>query len=160
MKLITHLPDNELATLLKRYNIRLIMIDDNADIPGSYWGAPEAGIITNNLYVRNDTPVHSALHESCHFICMDQNRRETLHTDTGGDYDEENAVCYLQIILSDFLSNVGQNQLCKDMDDWGYTFRLGSAQRWFEEDAEDALKWLISNQILNKNKSPSWKLNS
>jgi hypothetical protein len=29
-----------------------------------------------------------------------------------------------------------------DMDEWGYSFRLGSAARWFHEDAEDALRWL------------------
>ena len=28
------------------------------------------------------------------------------------------------------------------MDAWGYTFRLGSAQRWFAADAEEARLWL------------------
>jgi hypothetical protein len=28
------------------------------------------------------------------------------------------------------------------MDEWGYSFRLGSAARWFAQDAEDARSWL------------------
>jgi hypothetical protein len=28
------------------------------------------------------------------------------------------------------------------MDRWGYTFRLGSAEAWFEHDASDAAAWL------------------
>ena len=37
----------------------------------------------------------------------------------------------------------GQNynlraRMWRDMDDWGYSFRLGSAQQWFEQDADDA----------------------
>ncbi len=28
--------------------------------------------------------------------------------------------------------------MCRDMDEWGYSFRLGSAANWFAEDAEDA----------------------
>ena len=30
----------------------------------------------------------------------------------------------------------------RDMDDWGYSFRLGSTEAWFEADAEDARAWL------------------
>jgi hypothetical protein len=32
--------------------------------------------------------------------------------------------------------------MLRDMDAWGYTFRLGSARAWFEEDAADACIWL------------------
>ncbi len=157
MKLISNLKDNELQTLLGRFGIVIKLIANGDDIPGSYWGEPEAGIIKNALYVRGDTPVHSALHESCHYICMDDGRRQVLHTDTGGDYDEENAVCYLQIILSSFLSDVGSETGCNDMDAWGYTFRLGSAKKWFETDAEDAFAWLVKRQILSHDKKPTWK---
>lgn len=158
MTLISQLPDGELIDLLSRYGIKVHLLAEDDEIIGSYWGAPEAGIIKNNLYVRNDTPVHSALHESCHYICMTEQRRLTLHTDTGGDYDEENAVCYLQVVLSDYFTNVDTRQLCKDMDDWGYTFRLGSAIAWFEHDAEDPLQWLISHNILTSKQSPTWKM--
>ena len=69
------------------------------------------------------------LHEACHFICMDDARRTQLERDAGGDYDEENAVCYLQILLADEFAGMDSQQMCRDMDAWGYTFRLGSAQR-------------------------------
>ena len=149
---------NSLSQLLRRYDISIIWVDNNNPIPGSYWGAPEAGIIRNQLYLRNDTPLHSALHESCHYICMDEQRRATLHTDTGGNYDEENAVCYLQIVLSRLLKTGHSFSLYDDMDEWGYTFRLGSAQRWFDEDADDARLWLQRHQILDEHLTPTWKI--
>jgi hypothetical protein len=34
------------------------------------------------------------------------------------------------------------------MDGWGYSFRLGSAAAWFEQDAADARQWLIDHGIL------------
>ena len=56
--------------------------------------------------MRDDTPVHSALHEACHYICMDKQRRNDLDTDAGGGYEEENGVCYLQILLADHLPDI------------------------------------------------------
>jgi len=156
MILVSDLKQNELQDLLGRFSLLVNFVAEEDNIPGSYWGAPEAGIIQNQLYVRADTPVHSALHEACHYICMDCERRETLHTDTGGDYDEENAVCYLQILLSNYLSAVGEKQLCLDMDAWGYTFRLGSASAWFESDAEDAYSWLLNHSLIDSKKIPTW----
>jgi hypothetical protein len=35
------------------------------------------------------------------------------------------------------------------MDDWGYSFRLGSAGSWFAEDASDARDWLIGHGVLD-----------
>jgi len=93
------------------------MVASGASIPGSFWGDDEAGLIKNVLYIRPDTPVHSALHEACHFACMDNNRRTTLHTNAGGDADEENAVCYLQILLSDALPDMGSPALRSDLKD-------------------------------------------
>lgn len=136
------------AALLARYGLALVKVADGAAIPGSYWGETEAGIIGLQVFARNDTPLHSILHEACHTICMDGQRRATLHTDAGGDYAEEDAVCYLQILLADCLPGVGRERLCADMDAWGYTFRLGSAHRWFEEDAADARHWLVSHGLL------------
>ena len=69
-------------------------------------------------------------------------RRAQLERDAGGDYAEENAVCYLQILLAGSFRAVGRERMCADMDAWGYTFRLGSAKAWFEQDAEDARQWL------------------
>jgi len=111
-------------------------------IAGSYWGESEAGLIGNKLILRPDTPVHSALHEACHWICADHGRRAALHTDAGGSDLEECAVCYLQILLAERLPGYSRERILADMDAWGYSFRLGSARAWFERDAEDARAWL------------------
>jgi hypothetical protein len=37
---------------------------------------------------------------------------------------------------------VGRARLMADMDAWGYSFRLGSTQAWFEQDAAEALAFL------------------
>ncbi|RKZ96212.1 MAG: hypothetical protein DRQ43_04550 [Gammaproteobacteria bacterium] len=147
-----------LENVLGRYLLQINRVKNNALIPGTWFGEPEAGIIKNQLYVRDDTPVHSALHESCHYICMDAARRADLDSDAAGGYDEENAVCYLQILLADYLPGMGKQAMMNDMDDWGYTFRLGSAQSWFEEDAEDAQQWLLNYNIIDNNNIPTWKL--
>jgi hypothetical protein len=34
------------------------------------------------------------------------------------------------------------------MDAWGYSFRLGSARAWFEQDAEDARAFLEARGLL------------
>jgi len=133
-------------------------VDDGQDIPGSWFGDSEAGLIDNRLQVRLDTPLHSALHESCHYICMDSERRQQLHTNAGGDYAEENGVCYLQILLADHIRGFGRQRMFADMDEWGYSFRLGSSKAWFEQDAEDARDWLLSHGIINNADEILWKL--
>jgi len=117
-------------------------------ITGSFWGDSEAGVVGRTVYARNDTPVHSLLHETCHVICMSGERREHLETDAGGDDLEEAAVCYLQVVLADAIDGVGRERLMADMDAWGYSFRLGNTASWFINDAEDARKWLIDNKLL------------
>lgn len=112
----------------------------------------------DQLMIRGDTPVHSALHEACHYICMDDARRAQLHTDAGGTDEEENAVCYLQILLSDQLPGMGRARMMSDMDAWGYSFRLGSSQNWFEQDADDARQWLLDHQIIDSQGQPTWHL--
>lgn len=149
---------NCLQSLLDRYGMDIKIIGDNEAIPGSFWQPPEAGLIDNTLYIRNDTPVHSALHEACHYICMDDGRRKNLDTDAGGGYEEEDGVCYLQILLADFIPEMKQQRMFSDMDAWGYSFRLGSAQAWFEQDAEDAFEWLLKNKIITADSEPTWNL--
>lgn len=149
---------SSLVQLLDRYGLKLVIDDSGKDIPGSFWGDDEAGLIGNELWARPDTPVHSILHESCHYICMDQERRGGLHTNAGGDYDEENAVCYLQILLADQIEGFGRKAMFEDMDRWGYSFRLGSAQAWFERDAQDACRRLVSDGIIDQNHQPSWQV--
>ena len=138
-----------LATLLSGYGLALTPVAPGEPIPGSFWGESEAGLIGDRLYARPDTPLHSVLHEACHYICMSPERRAALHTDAGGDTAEENAVCYLQILLAARLPGVGAARLMADMDRWGYSFRLGSARRWFEQDAEDARDWLRSHGLID-----------
>jgi hypothetical protein len=145
-----------LQMLLDRFALQLQLVAPEEVIPGSYWGEQEAGLIASRIYARLDTPVHSVLHEGAHFICMTPERRAGLDTDAGGDHAEENAVCYLQIVLSDSLPNVGRERMCKDMDEWGYTFRLGSAAAWFREDAADARQWLIEHAILDPAGKPTY----
>ena len=147
-----------LATLLGRYGMIVEWVPPGTEIPGSYWGDREAGLIGERLFVRGDTPVHSALHEACHYLCMDAERRARLHTDAGGEVSEENGVCYLQILLADELPGVGRARMCADMDAWGYTFRLGSARAWFEQDAEDARTWLWQNGLIDSTKRPVWRV--
>ncbi len=127
-----------MVQLLQRFGLRMELGPADQPIPGSFWGDEEAGLEGSTLVLRPDTPLHSVLHEACHFICMDQDRRRSLDTNAGGDYDEENAVCYLQILLADEIPGFGRDRMMADMDAWGYTFRLGSARAWFEQDAEDA----------------------
>lgn len=130
------------SELLSSYGLQLHRVDDGAPIPGSYWGEPEAGVIAHNVYVRNDTPVHSMLHEACHLIVLPPERRAQVHTDATDSVIEEDATCCLQIILADALPGVGRARLMADMDAWGYTYRLGSTRAWFEQDADDARAFL------------------
>ena len=144
-----------LRLILERYGLRVEHVGLGIDIPGSYWGDSEAGLIGRTLFVRGDTPLHSALHEACHFICMDDARRARLHTDAGGDVAEENAVCYLQGLLADRIPGYDRARLFSDMDAWGYSFRLGSAQAWFEQDATDARDWLTTYCLIDTAQDPT-----
>ena len=81
---------------------------------------------------------------------MSPERRVGLDRDAGGDDPEENAVCYLQILLADQLPGVGRQRLCDDMDTWGYSFRLGSTRAWFEGDADDARIWLAGSGVIDQ----------
>jgi hypothetical protein len=101
------------------------------------------------LYARPDTPLHSVLHEAAHFICMAPERRSGHDRDAGGDDAEECAVCYLQLLLAGALPQCGLERACADMDEWGYSFRLGSTRAWFERDAGDARLWLLSAGVIN-----------
>ncbi|UWX03650.1 hypothetical protein H1235_12425 [Pseudoxanthomonas sp. NC8] len=136
------------AALLARHALTLSPVDDGAPIPGSYWGEPEAGIIGSTVYARGDTPVHSMLHEACHLIVLPPERRAAVHTDATDSVAEEDATCYLQIVLADALPGVGSARLMADMDAWGYTYRLGSTRAWFEQDAENARQWLFERGLL------------
>ncbi|GAB3735083.1 hypothetical protein GCM10028794_14170 [Silanimonas algicola] len=132
------------GALLARFGLELVEVEPGESIPGSYWGDPEAGIVGSRVYARDDTPVHSLLHEAGHLIVMAPSRRAAIHTDAADTQRDEDAVCYLQLLLADELPGFGRERAFADMDAWGYTFRLGSAKAWFHHDAEDAAALLAS----------------
>jgi hypothetical protein len=142
------------ASLLARYGLTLERVPDGMPIPGSFWGDEEAGIIGTTVYARDDTPVHSLLHEAGHLIMLPPERRALVHTDATDSIAEEDATCYLQIVLADELPGVGRARLLADMDAWGYSFRLGSARAWFEHDAGNARQWLVDRGLLDQDGRP------
>jgi hypothetical protein len=148
----------ELVMLLERYGLDLVLVAPEQVIPGSYWGEREAGLIGARIYARLDTPLHSVLHETAHFVCTAPERRTGLDTDAGGDDAEESAVCYLQVLLAESLPNAGAARMFRDMDEWGYSFRLGSAAQWFAEDAEDARRWLEQHGLIDAAARVTYKL--
>jgi hypothetical protein len=154
------LPAGALRALFARFGVEVVEVGAREPIPGSYWGAPEAGIVGHVLHVRPDTPVHSALHEGCHLVCADAPRRESIDTDAGGTDLEEAGVCYLEVLLADELPGVGSGRLMADMDAWGYSFRLGSTRAWFEGDAEDALAWLRRHGLVDAGGRPTFRARS
>ena len=145
---VADLPFEDLAALLACHDLRLHQVEDGLPIPGSFWGDPEAGVIGSTVYARGDTPVHSLLHEACHLIVLPPERRAQVHTDATDSDIEEDATCYLQVVLADDLAGVGSERLMADMDAWGYSFRLGSTKAWLENDAEDAQAWLEERGLL------------
>ena len=148
----------DVGVVLDRYGLELRLVADHEALPASFWGESEAGLRGQQLFARRDTPLHSILHETCHYVCATPERRVGLDTDAGGDYAEENGVCFLQILLADCVPRFGRGRMMQDMDSWGYTFRLGSARAWFEEDAEAARAWLIRHHLITGDASPTWKL--
>ena len=158
MILVANVGHAALGSLLQRYGLELVELAADAEINGSFWGDSEAGIIGSRVYVRADTPVHSLLHEACHVICMTDERRKGLDRDAGGDDLEESAVCYLQVVLSDHIEGVGRDQVMRDMDAWGYSFRLGNTRDWFQTDAEDSLDFLRNHGLLNEAGESTFRL--
>lgn len=136
--------------LLAHYGLTLEHIVDGGTIPGSYWGDCEAGIIGCTVYARSDTPLHSLLHEAGHLIVLPPDKRATVHTDATDSVPEEDAVCVLQGLLGEALG-VPRARIWADMDSWGYTFRLGSAQAYVEQDAEHAWHWLHQHGLTDCN---------
>jgi hypothetical protein len=136
------------AALLAGHGLTLVRVDAGQAIPGSYWGECEAGLIGSCVYARDDTPVHSLLHEACHLLVLPAERRAQVDTNATDSLAEEDAACYLQVVLAGRLPGVGQERLLADMDAWGYSFRLGSARAWFLTDAEDARRFLLERGLL------------
>jgi len=148
---LSDLPDGAAAELLSQLGLGLSLVSPGDPIPGSYWGESEAGIDAHRLWARADTPLHSLLHEACHWVCATQLGRTTAAGDAASDDAEECAVCYLQVLLADNWPNpMSRARLFADMDSWGYSFREGSAARWFQGDGEDARQWLLARGIIDE----------
>ncbi len=142
-------PRATLEHCLSKLSVIPVWVPDGAAIPGSYWGAPEAGIHNQRLMVRRDTPLHSLLHEASHLACATHLGRRLSAADSGSDDAEECAVCYLQILLADGLPPpASRERLFADMDAWGYSFRQGSAEQWFRGDGADAHQWLVEHNLI------------
>ena len=58
-------------------------------------------------------------------------------------------MCVLQSLLGDALPGVGAARVLADMDAWGYTFRLGSARAYVENDAEAAWTFLLERGLVD-----------
>lgn len=151
-------PHADVLALVRRYGATLQLLGRDAQLPGSYWGDSEAGLRGNDLFVRPDTPLHSLLHELSHYVCMTAARRAGLDRDAGGDDAEECAVCYLQILLADDIASLGRERQFRDMDAWGYSFRLGNTRAWFEQDAGDARAWLSERGLIDGAGRPTYAL--
>jgi hypothetical protein len=148
----------QISALLGRFGLRVELIAAGLAIPGSYWGEDEAGLIGDTLYARLDTPLHSILHEACHWITCAPAKRANLHTDAADTQEEENATCYLQILLANEVNHFGQASALQDMDAWGYSFRLGSAQAWFSKDAKAEQLWLQHYGLIDTDNAPSFSI--
>ncbi len=146
------------AGVLARFGIALEIVADGSPIPASFWGEPEAGVIGQRVIARADTPLHSILHEAGHIVCMNDERRAGLDRDAGGTDIEESAVCYLQVLLADFIAGLGRSRLMRDMDSWGYSFRLGNTAAWFAQDADDARDFLRRHGLIDINDQPTWAM--
>jgi len=149
MLLLASIDRRAVTWLLDGYGLALRPVPEAEPVPGSYWGESEAGLLGNALYARADTPLHSVLHEAAHYICMTPERRIGLDRDAGGDDAEESAVCYLQLLMGDALGGIARQQMYDDMDRWGYSFRLGAAGAWFEQDAAEARSWLFERGLID-----------
>jgi hypothetical protein len=144
--------------LAARDGVGLAVVGAAAEIPGAYWGAPEAGLIGARLFARDDTPLHSIVHELGHYVCMSEARRRGLDTDAGGSDEEECAVCYLQVVLADAVPGFGRARCFADMRAWGYSFREGSPRAWFAGDGCDARAWLLRRGLLDARERSTWRL--
>lgn len=147
-----------ISPLAEKFGLQLVEVVPDQPLPGSFWGNPEAGIVGRTVYVSSETPVHSFLHEACHIICMTPALRDSHAGNAGSDDLEEAAVCYLQLALADQVPGVGRSRLMADMDAWGYSFRLGSTERWYSDDADDARAWLQRYSLIDGSGQPTFRL--
>ncbi|MEM8844616.1 MAG: hypothetical protein AAGB35_06180 [Pseudomonadota bacterium] len=158
MRSLKNISAETIQPILAKYQLNLHVVDQETEIPHSFWGSPEAGRLKSELYARIDTPIHSIFHESAHYVCMTEQQRKQADIDAGGSAIIEDACCYLQILWSDYLKSFNRHIQLHDMDRWGYSFRLGSATRWFYADSDDARLWLLKHNIITEQNEPTWEM--
>lgn len=158
MRRLKNITDPVIGPFLNLYGLKLTRVPASDPIPYSFWGDAEAGRKGTQMYVRDDTPLHSLLHETAHYVCMSDDQRQSGVVDAGGSALEEASCCYLQLLWSDHITGFDMLRHMQDMDKWGYSFRLGSTSRWFNEDSEDARQWLLKHEIIHADRIPTWKV--
>ncbi len=158
MQYLEPLLKTSVQNILSHYGLSLQLVNIENEIPYSYWGTPEAGRKQNTLFAQTKTPLHSVLHEACHYVCMPAHHRTCKAIDAAGGVEEENATCYLQVLLAEHIDGYSSQLIMQDMDRWGYSFRLGSCSAWFDKDAEDVQAWLMQHKIINHNNQITWNL--
>ena len=158
MFLLKNSSPESLRPILDKYRLGLTVVAPGCNIPHSFWGAPEAGRLQSELFAREDTPLHSILHELAHYVCMPEIQRKSPKIDAGGSALIEDACCFLQILWSDRVAGFSRHVHLHDMDQWGYSFRLGSSTRWFYADSDDARAWLLQEKIINQQNEPTWEM--
>ena len=67
-------------------------------------------------------------------------------------------IWFVQLVHYPLMDGVGRERLMRDMDAWGYSFRLGSTRCWFERDADDARSWLIDEGLLTADGEATFRL--
>lgn len=121
---------------------------DGELIFGSFWGDEEVGIIGIIVYVCGDMLVYLLLYEVCYLIVLLLECCVVVYIDVIDLIEEEDVICYLQIVLVDVFLGVGCDWLMVDMDVWGYLFWFGLICVWFEQDVENVCQFLFDWQFL------------
>ena len=89
----------DVVALLARYGLRFERVADGAPIPGSFWGESEAGLISSTVFARDDTPLHSLLHEACHLIVIPPEMSWRGDRKASGLVFDENVKCCMPLLV-------------------------------------------------------------
>jgi len=88
-----------LEVMLDRYGLAFVLAAPEEVIPGSYWGEREAGLMGSRSSPGSTRRcIRCCTGRAISSACRPSGRAG-LDTDAGGDDAEENAVCYLQILI-------------------------------------------------------------
>ena len=128
---------DDVAALLARYGLAARARRRRRADPRQLLGRTRSRPDRPRVHARDDTPVHSLLHEAAHLIVLPPERARRAyrrHRFGRGRRRRLRAA----VAARRRPARRRPRALMADMDAWGYTFRLGSARAYFERDAEDA----------------------